>query len=109
MSVQQLRFESECEELADGSLLFRAHGEVDMATSSALERALVDCAGPHPRCLIVDLADVPFMDASGLRVLLSARTRQQEAHGELLITHPSRQVARLLQVARTFTELPLAS
>src|SRR5690242_17128951 len=98
MSVQTLRFDSECEELADGSRLLRAHGEVDVATASRLERALSNCGQQHPAQLIVDLADVPFMDASGLRVLISARGRQQKKHGELLITHASPQVARLLQV-----------
>ena len=108
MGVQALRFGSECEELVDGSHLVRAHGEIDMPTASALECALSDCAEQHPRYLIVDLADVPFMDASGLRVLVSARGRQQKREGELLIAHPSPQVERLLEVARTFTELPLA-
>ena len=108
MGVQILQFDSECEELADGSRLLRAHGEVDVATASRLERALSNCGRQHPARLIVDLADVPFMDASGLRVLISARGRQQEQHGELLIAHPSRQVARLLDVARTFTDVPPA-
>jgi len=48
------------------------------------------------------------MDASGLRVLLSAHDRQRKDDGELVITHPSRQVVRLLDVAQRFTKLPLA-
>ena len=108
MGVQLLRFETECEELADGSVRVCAHGELDMATASTLERALVDCTREHHSRVIVDLADVPFMDASGLRVLLSAHDRQRKDDGELVITHPSRQVVRLLDVAQRFTKLPLA-
>lgn len=102
-----VRFETECEELADNAVIVRAHGELDVATAPVLDRALVDCAREHPSRLIVDLADVPFMDASGLRVLVSARGRQHEDHGEMLIAHPSRQVLRLLEIARRFTDLPL--
>ena len=106
MSVPLLvPFETEREELADGSLRLYAHGELDLATASAFEEALRDCARRHPARVVVDLADVPFIDASGLRVLIEARRRQHEADGELLIARPSRQVARLLEVAGPRTEL----
>ena len=101
-------FRTECEELSDGSLLLSAHGELDLATASALEQPLLDCIREHPPCVIVDLADVPFMDASGLRVLIAARRRLREADGELLIARPSRQVAWLLEIAGPRTEFRVA-
>jgi anti-sigma B factor antagonist len=110
MSVCLVPFDTECDELADGSLLLRAHGELDLATASVLERALLDCARDHSTdTVVVDLADVPFIDASGLRVLREARRRQREADGELLISHPSRQVLRLLEIAGTRAELQIAA
>jgi anti-sigma B factor antagonist len=107
VSVRLVPFETEREELADGALRLYAHGELDLATASAFEQDLLDC-GPRPCArVVVDLADVPFMDASGLRVLIAARRRQHEADGELLIARPSRQVARLLETAGPRTELRL--
>ena len=99
MSVRLVPFKTEREKLADGSLRLYAHGELDLATASALDEALVDCDQDRSGRIVVDLADVPFIDAAGLRVLIEARQRRHDAGGELLIARPSRQVARLLEIA----------
>lgn len=100
MSVQLVPFETELEELEDGSVCVDAHGELDLATASRLEEALEECAREHPRRLVVDLADVPFVDAAGLRVLISAHDRQERDGGEFAIRRPSRPVLRLLELAQ---------
>jgi len=99
MSLRLVPFDTERETLADGSVRISAHGELDLATASALDAALRECSREAPTRLVVDLSDVPFIDAAGLRVLIAARRRQDEASGELVIASPSRQVARLLQIA----------
>ncbi len=99
MSVRLVPFETECEELADGSVRICAHGELDLATASALGEAISDCdADPHSQ-VVVELADVPFIDAAGLRVLMEARLDRVRAGGDLVIARPSRQVSRLLDIA----------
>lgn len=104
MSVRLVPFETEREVLADGSVRVAAHGELDLATASALDEALVECAEETPKRLVVDLSDVPFIDAAGLRVLVEAQKRQAKTDGELVINRPSRQVARLLQIAGSRAE-----
>ena len=99
MSVRLVPFDTEREDLADGSIRVAAHGELDLATASALDAALRECSRDTPGRLVVDLSDVPFIDAAGLRALIAARRRQDNAGGELLIASPSRQVARLLEIA----------
>jgi anti-sigma B factor antagonist len=99
VGVRLVPFETELEELDDGSLRLYVRGELDLATASGLEEALLDSARNDPARLVVDLAEVPFMDAAGLRVLIAAQRRQSEAGGDLVIGRPSRQVARLLEVA----------
>src|SRR2546423_6024144 len=98
MSVRLVPFETERESFPDGSLRVTAHGELDLATASALDAALRDAADEHADRVVIDLADVPFIDAAGLRVLIRAQRRQDEAGGELPIARPSRQVARLLSI-----------
>jgi anti-sigma B factor antagonist len=105
VSVRLVPFKTEREEVADGSLRMRAHGELDLATASALDEDLIDCDLNQPWHLVVDLSDVPFIDAAGLRVLIRARERLESSGGELLIASPSRQVARLLEVAGKSTGL----
>ena len=99
VGVRLVPFETELEELDGDSLRLYVRGELDLATASALEEALLDCAREEPARLVVDLADVPFMDATGLRVLIEGQRRQKETGGDLVIGRPSRQVARLLEVA----------
>jgi anti-anti-sigma factor len=109
MTTHLVPFETECERLQDGSVRVAAHGELDLATASALGEALEDCTQDHPPRVVVDLSDVPFMDASGLRVLLLAHARQREAEGDLVIAHPSRPVRRLLAIAAERAELPIVA
>ena len=99
MAVRLVPFETDREELADGSVRISAHGELDLATASALAEALSDCDPDDHGRLVLDLADVPFIDATGLRVLIEARRRRVRAGGDLVIEHPSRQVTRLLDIA----------
>jgi anti-sigma B factor antagonist len=51
-------------------------GEVDLHTVPRLERCLTEAAGldPAPSTVLVDLAEVGFIDSSGVNVLLGART-----------------------------------
>jgi len=99
VTVRLVPFDTECDELADGSTRLSAHGELDLATVSAFDEALARCGRDDPSRLVVDLADVPFIDAAGLRVLIDAKRRRDRAGGELVIARPSRQVSRLLEVA----------
>ena len=109
MTTHLVPFDTECERLHDGSVRVAAHGELDLATASALSEALEDCTQDNPPRVVVDLEDVPFMDASGLRVLLRAHARQREEGGELVIARPSRPVRRLLRLAADRVELPIVS
>jgi anti-sigma B factor antagonist len=74
-------------------------GELDCATAPELELRLRALAGlGHP--VSVDLADVSFMDSSGLRLLLDAR-RQAELDGRAFeVRRPSPAVRRVIDLAR---------
>jgi anti-anti-sigma factor len=56
---------------ADGSVVVRVRGELDLATSPALEAVLRALATDrHPA--VLDLSELRFIDSSGLRLLLLA-------------------------------------
>ena len=84
---------------SDGALVVRLAGELDLNTASRAEQALVDEVGPGARNLIVDLRDLEFCDAAGLRVFVRARRRAHDAGMRLRLVHPTRMVQRLLEVA----------
>lgn len=97
MSVHALAIDTDCEELPDGSLLLRVRGELDLAAVPFVERALSQCARNGGVRLLVDLSDVSFIDAAGLRVLNEYDARLRNRGGELLLSRPSWQVRYVLK------------
>jgi len=78
-------------------------GELDVATSGLLAAAVARAmeAGNAGRAdLVVDLAHVRFIDASGVNVLIRAASRARGADGTLVLRSPSRAVRRMLDVLR---------
>ena len=71
-------------------------GDIDIATSQAMQDALVTVPGPAH--LEVDLSAVTFMDASGIGVLLAARQQAVGGGGSLILRAPSWAVRRLTGV-----------
>ena len=50
-----------------------------------------------------------LLKAGLLGVIIDARDRQQAAGGDFLISRPSRQVVRVLEIAGSRAELPIAA
>ncbi len=69
------------------------HGELDADTSPKLEQVL----RRHPDVCLVDMADVGFIDSSGIRELVHARHRNK--HFQVVAS--SNIVRRLLEITGT--------
>ncbi len=66
----------------DGTAGVTCHGELDVATVSVLDQALRDLSAQHRGATIwVDMADVSFIDSSGLGVLVGALQRARHEGG----------------------------
>jgi anti-anti-sigma factor len=79
-----------------GATVVRVHGELDLATSPGLEQELERLAEDHAPLLIVDLAELDFMDSTGLSVLVRAQQRVEEGGHRFGLINSSQQVQRLL-------------
>jgi anti-anti-sigma factor len=83
-------------------------GEVDVATSAhlaaAIERAMEREAEGKVE-LVIDLAQLRFIDVSGINVLVQAARRARAGGGTLVLRSPSSHVRRLLDVLRLDAEL----
>jgi anti-anti-sigma factor len=81
------------------NVLVVADGEVNETTAPALADSLRDAneraAASRPGCVIVDLANVTYMNSVGVRALLAART----TGGVLRIVAPSYSARQVLQLA----------
>ena len=73
-------------------------GELDVATVNGFRRTVSTLMGTGCRELVVDLGETTFLDSSGLGALVWAAHRMHAAGGELTVTNPDEQVARILRV-----------
>lgn len=74
-------------------------GEIDMATAPQLREAALEALRASPPQLDIDLADVTFMDSTGLYVLIATMRRAELLGiGFTLCRLPAR-ITRLLELA----------
>lgn len=83
------------QDAADASVV-RVAGELDLTGSDALLAALVRTRG---RRVTVQLADLAFIDARGLRAFVAARRALESGGRELVLADPSPFVARVFALA----------
>lgn len=79
---------------ASGDPLLNVAGELDISTHSTLAAAFKDLLRSGTERVVVDLAEVPFIDSSGLSALLTPR----RAGAELVVQNPSPRVRALLDL-----------
>ncbi|MWA15797.1 STAS domain-containing protein [Streptomyces sp. BA2] len=76
-------------------VLMRVCGDLDMDSAPSLRTELEPLLD---KSVELDLADVTFIDSSGVNVLLSHHERCRAAGGSLVVLHPSRAVQQILQL-----------
>jgi anti-sigma B factor antagonist len=82
-------------------------GDVDMSTAPRLEEALDDVHRRFRQVATLDLADLQFIDSSGLRVLLLAARREHRAGRRLRVVNTDPQVRRLFELVALDRSLDL--
>ncbi|MEU0859446.1 STAS domain-containing protein [Streptomyces griseofuscus] len=83
--------------LTDGIRVVSLAGEIDHHTGDTLRSALDASGGPEPR-IIVDLAQVTFMDSSGINIFITAHRTLGEAGGWLRLAAVGDAVMRTLHI-----------
>lgn len=81
----------------DATLVVRLTGELDAATAPDVDQFVeLEVAAAQPGRLVLDVADVTFVDSSGLAVLLALRSCAPD--GRLVLRGARRQLRRLLEI-----------
>ena len=82
-------------------------GDVDLATSTQLKRALDEAldSEPAPATIRADLGAVGFLDTTGLGLLLAARTRAQGPGSRFVVSSTSAELDRLFDITGVTTYL----
>ncbi|MES1248713.1 MAG: STAS domain-containing protein [Actinomycetota bacterium] len=73
-------------------------GELDLYNAHEVREALVTCTSETPQRLVVDLAEVKFVDSTALGVLIEARTRMENRKAFLLAS-PGLETRRALEIS----------
>jgi anti-sigma B factor antagonist len=74
-------------------------GELDLATAGTLQAAIEHAVASGAADVWVDLSRVPFMDSTGLRVLLVAQALLRERSKSLAIICPPGAVRRVFEIS----------
>jgi anti-sigma B factor antagonist len=82
-------------------------GELDLASSPALQEELDRVASSDTELLIIDLRELDFMDSTGLSVLVRAHQRSEEQGRRLAMVRGPQQVSRLLSLTGVGDRLTL--
>ena len=90
---------------ADGSIV--VHGDIDIAGGPTLEEVILSRENSHQ--VVIDLADVSFIDSSGLRSLLGASRRARARNSSVTLRSVGPEVARLLQITGTTDQFVIES
>ena len=75
-------------------------GEIDDYTARQMREAIDPAISRlHPKKLILDFSAVPFMDSSGIAVIIRARKRMWETGGKIWLIRPGAQPLRVLETS----------
>ena len=81
-----------------GAVVVRLAGELDLYNVAAVRAALLDAVGERPERVVVDLAEVDFVDSTTLGVLVEARAMLPNRRAFLLAA-PLAEPRRALEVS----------
>jgi anti-sigma B factor antagonist len=88
------------EERAPSRFVMSLDGDLDIATAAALSDAVGRLlASTRVEQVLVDLAEVRFLDSSGVRALLQARKAAEEGGATFAVSRPRGFVAEVLRMA----------
>jgi anti-sigma B factor antagonist len=88
-----------------GMLTLRPSGELDIATAARLERALMHGREPGDR-VVLDLAELEFIDSTGLRVIVQAVEAARMSGWELTLRQGPPAVRRVFEISGVLPALP---
>jgi anti-anti-sigma factor len=75
-------------------------GELDVVRAPELARELERILDTRPARVLVDLAELEFLDSAGLAALVHGLNRAEAAGTELVLASPSRRCRELLEITR---------
>lgn len=89
---------------SDRAALVELSGDLDLAVADRLRLTLLSATTGRD-LVVVDLADVAFMDSTAIGVVMAAWRRMRDHDGVLAVARPRPDVARILSLVGLLTVL----
>ena len=81
-----------------GKEIVRLRGDADVYTAPVLERRLNELVDDGAREIVIDLAELTFIDTTGLSVLVGTHRRLRAHDGRIRLRSPSGSVQKVLEI-----------
>lgn len=91
---------------APGTAVVQPMGRIDLLSASEVRQTLVDLIAAGNRYIVIDLAEVPFIDSTGLASLISGLKAARLVGGDVRIARPKQQAKMLFELTRLSRVLP---
>jgi anti-sigma B factor antagonist len=105
--VTELSVSVSVEDRKDGPrTVVRLVGEADV-TTGALGEVLAAEAAKKPRCLLVDVSGLTFIDSAALHEIVRAHRKLRADGCQLVLVGPNGAVARILQLSALDQVIPI--
>lgn len=89
----ELKVESSCTE---GTCTLLVEGEIDVANADSFRNALMGLLEDSNKGIVVDLSQVPYIDSTGIGVLMGAAHRAEELGLDVRVVCPHENILRVL-------------
>lgn len=93
----QTQFRVEVQERGAGTVISLS-GELDLASSPALEEAIDRVFASETKVVVIDLRRLEFMDSTGLSIIVKAQQTAEDRDVQLNVVNGPAQVQRLLSL-----------
>lgn len=81
-----------------GTAVVRLDGRLDLVSAGEAKQRLVEAVDGGQRRLVVDMANVDFVDSSGLGAIVGVLKAARQAGGDLRIARPTSQLRSILEL-----------
>ena len=92
-------------EAVNGSVVVRLAGELDLYNAEEVRAALAEAIERRPQRIVIDMANVEFIDSTALGVLIEARSKL--GRDGITLAAPQLDTRRTLQVSGLDRHLPV--
>ncbi|MFL6237938.1 MAG: STAS domain-containing protein [Actinomycetes bacterium] len=91
----------------DGFVVVSLTGELDLAEGPGLRKSLERVLRTGTRLVVIDAAELTFLDSSGIGLLVAAHNQQQAAGALLVIANLKEGVGRPIRLTEVDTAVPV--